>query len=182
MPRVLQWVACGGRVSSVRVTTASTCASLMVRGVPERGASRERLQTVLHKALPPFAYRLDRHPLFGRHSRIAQAVGAIQHDAGPLGRALVGFGTPCPKLQFSLFLGSQNESFLRTTGAHDPRSHRAKLFHELITQDTRIRRQGLGAQNGQSPASTHASATNETPLMVTGFRPLQPHGPIRSIW
>ena len=39
MVRVLQWVACLGRVSSVRVITASTLASVSLRGWPERGAS-----------------------------------------------------------------------------------------------------------------------------------------------
>src|SRR5689334_19438124 len=71
MERVLQWVACGGRVSRVRVTTASTCASVRVRGGPERGASRERLQTALDKALTPFAHRLDGDAAFGGHRRVA---------------------------------------------------------------------------------------------------------------
>ena len=39
MVRVLQCVAFLGRVSSVRVTTASTLASVSLRGWPERGAS-----------------------------------------------------------------------------------------------------------------------------------------------
>src|SRR5262245_30158299 len=38
--RVLQWVASAGVVSRVRVITASTCASLIVRGAPGRGSSR----------------------------------------------------------------------------------------------------------------------------------------------
>ena len=37
--RVLQWVAPRGVVSNVRVTTASTCVSLIVRGAPGRGSS-----------------------------------------------------------------------------------------------------------------------------------------------
>lgn len=39
MVRVLQWVAFSGRVSSVRVMTASTFSSVTFRGWPERGAS-----------------------------------------------------------------------------------------------------------------------------------------------
>ncbi len=39
MVRVLQCVAFSGRVSSVRVITASTLASVSLRGWPERGAS-----------------------------------------------------------------------------------------------------------------------------------------------
>src|SRR5262245_20445450 len=37
--RVLQWVASAGRDSRVRVTAASTCSSVIVRGAPGRGSS-----------------------------------------------------------------------------------------------------------------------------------------------
>jgi hypothetical protein len=37
--RVLQWVAPLGAVSSVRITTCSTCSSVILRGAPGRGSS-----------------------------------------------------------------------------------------------------------------------------------------------
>ena len=39
MPRELQWVAFGGKLSRVRTITASIRSSSMVRGAPERGSS-----------------------------------------------------------------------------------------------------------------------------------------------
>ena len=40
MPRELQWVPSAGRLSRVRLITASICASPIVRGAPGRGWSR----------------------------------------------------------------------------------------------------------------------------------------------
>ena len=55
MPRVLQWVAFGGVVSGVLVTTVSTCSSVTERGAPQRGSSSRpsrRFSTNRRRHLP----------------------------------------------------------------------------------------------------------------------------------
>jgi hypothetical protein len=104
MVRVLQCVAFWGRVSKVRVMTAST--------FPQRS------QPALDKAFPPLAHRLERHAAFGGHGGVAQASGAIQYDPGALGCALVGFGPQRHQFKFGLFLGLQGQGFQGAANAH----------------------------------------------------------------
>ena len=77
--RVLQCVACAGLVSSVRVMTASTFASVSLRGWPERGASPSAPSLAAQKALSPLTHRR----LAGDERLLWAAVGR-QRAAGQL--------------------------------------------------------------------------------------------------
>src|SRR3989304_3961181 len=55
MERVDQWVASEGLLSRVRVMTASTCASLILRGCPGRGSRSEEHTSELHHGYISYA-------------------------------------------------------------------------------------------------------------------------------
>ncbi len=57
--RVLQWVASAGLVSRVRVSTASTWASLIVRGAPGRGSSSNPSRRLVSRRLRHAVIRRD---------------------------------------------------------------------------------------------------------------------------
>src|SRR5581483_7431647 len=143
--RVLQWVALVGRVSSVRVTTRSTSASVTVRGAPGRGSSvspssrratnrlrhvptvaaqtPSRSATALLEVSPAQARtirarRARRWVLLGR---LAQRVRAWRSSSESTNS---GFGRAIPPP----FLGGSSEP--AGTGQHDG------LCQGLLTQDT----------------------------------------------
>lgn len=105
MVRVLQCVAWAGRVSSVRVMTASTFASVSLRGCPERGASPRAPSRPVRKRLSPLACRLDCHPPLNGHRGVTQTGSAIQDDPSPLRRALIGLGASRHQFKFGFLLG-----------------------------------------------------------------------------
>jgi hypothetical protein len=74
MPRVLQWVAAAGLDSSVRVTTSSTWASVMVRGGPGRGSS-------VRPSSRRARNRCRHFPTVGRVTRRSAAVAVLDRPS-----------------------------------------------------------------------------------------------------
>jgi hypothetical protein len=77
--RLDQCVAPSGTSSSVRTTTSSTCASVMVRGTPGRGSSVSP-SSLPQEPRPPPGDRLAVDAQPRRDREIAAAPGAGQHD------------------------------------------------------------------------------------------------------
>jgi hypothetical protein len=91
MSRVDQCVAASGWLSSVRVSTFSTCRSLSLRGVPGRGSSSS-------PSRPPSS-----------DLSVAQTVGGQQHDPGAHRQSLRRLRSTRPRLQLFAMLRAQCE-------------------------------------------------------------------------
>src|SRR5581483_9410513 len=140
--RVLQWVASGGFVSSVRLSTASTAASVTVRGAPGRGSSSNpsrRLVTKRVRHLPTVCFvsrrscatrvlLLPAAQLRISRARCASACAVlarrVQRSKVSRSSAVIvtgGIGRP---VRIGVLL-----SLLRTPDTHN-------LFHSFLGQDT----------------------------------------------
>jgi hypothetical protein len=97
--RVDQWVASMGLLSRVRAMTASTGASLILRGWPRRGSSSRPSTPRATKRSRHLLTRLDVDSQLLRHCGAAMAFAQPQHDARAQSQRL-GRGRPAhPLLQ-----------------------------------------------------------------------------------
>src|SRR6266851_2382444 len=93
-----QCVAPSGTSSSVRTTTSSTWASVMVRGTPRARLIGQPVQPLPQETRPPPADRVAVDAQPRRHRKVAAALRAGQHDPRPQGQALCGAAALDPVL------------------------------------------------------------------------------------
>ena len=87
-------------------------------GLPRTRRIAEAGQPVRHEALPPLAYRRQRHGTLGGDCRVAQPARAIQHDPGAQRRALIRLGPPGHRRQLRGFFRAQYEFHQRSSKRH----------------------------------------------------------------
>ena len=174
--RVLQCVASAGRLSKVRVSTASICASVTVRGAPGRGSSSKPSSAVGQKPHPPPADGLLGNPQLLSHPRVRLPGCAPRISRARWARAWAVLGrrvqrsNVCRSSAVSVTGGVGRPvrmgvllSLRRTPDAH-------KLFRSFQSRDTRGRPRAdvSGRRHGRSAPRRHKPV--HAVIMLVGYR------------
>ncbi len=133
MRRVDQWVPWSGSVSSFRVTTSSTCASVILRGAPDRGSS-------VSPCIPSARKRSRHLPAATRDTSNFWATSALERPSAQfrIMRARNAccwevLGLPAITCSFFPVFGGDNERLYGASDCHNPASHRnafSKVFSD----------------------------------------------------
>src|SRR5205809_3322513 len=174
MVRVLQWVAPRGVVSSVRITTSSTFASVICRGAPTRGSSnspatRSATKRARHLHTVTGDIRNRRGTvLFSRPSAQASTIRARRAMAGADRDRCASDSSSRRSSSVNTNAALGRPVRMRDSPSCVNTPTNGDLFHKLLLQDTRanvtVERIGFNPHTAQHSTQKSQNSQNKTGL------------------